>query len=272
MISKRIVPVSFIMSVYINDKVEWVNDAIESIINGTVLPDEFLIYCDGPVSDGVSALLEHFSSSFSFIFIFYNNTNFGRAYSRDFLINKSNNSLVAIMDADDISLPYRLEHQYSYIINNPSVDIVGGQILEFSSHADKLRNVPVNLCDIYHLSKSRMPVNHVTLLFKKDSILSVGGYLDAGVCEDYYLLARSICNNLIIHNLDEVLVNVRVEEEFFFRRRGFSVFLDHYFIAKFFYDKSFISFPFFLSLIFVKFIVYNSPAFVLKFFYKFVRN
>ena len=47
-----------------------------------------------------------------------------------------------------------------------------------------------NHSDILEQSKSRSPVSHVSVLMKKDALLSVGNYLDFPLYEDYYLWIR----------------------------------------------------------------------------------
>ena len=56
------------MSVYKNDRLSWVKEAILSIIEGTVLPGEILIYCDGKVDVSVYNLLLKFKKELPKIF------------------------------------------------------------------------------------------------------------------------------------------------------------------------------------------------------------
>ena len=80
--------VTCIMSVYRNDRVEWVIEAVESILYANSVPGEFLIYCDGLVSVELKDMLCEFVSKYSGrIKLYKGEENRGRAYARQFLVN-----------------------------------------------------------------------------------------------------------------------------------------------------------------------------------------
>lgn len=106
--------------------------------------------------------------------------------------------LVARMDADDISHPRRLELQASFLSGNPSVGLLACDFRSFprsglgagmaayeawqnglSSHDDILRDLFVE-----------SPFVHPSVLFRRDEVLSVGGYHERGWAEDYDLWLR----------------------------------------------------------------------------------
>jgi glycosyltransferase involved in cell wall biosynthesis len=125
-------------------------------------------------------------------------------------INNSSYNIIARMDADDIMLPDRLVKQYNYLINN-NVDIVGGQ-LEYMNDSNKTnhpliitKEIPIN---------SIWFINHPTVMFKKDKIVKIGLYQEEPefIAEDYELWTRSLKNDLIIHNISDVVIKYRVHE------------------------------------------------------------
>ena len=65
----------------------------------------------------------------------------------------------------------------------------------------------------------------MTVMFRKDKILSVGNYIDWHYNEDYYLWIRLFLAGCQFANLPEVLVNVRVGKEMYQRRGGWKYFL-----------------------------------------------
>ena len=133
------------MSVYRNDRLAWVKEAILSILEAAVLPGEILIYCDGKIDVSIQNLLFKFKKELPKKFSLYkSDINKGRAFSRQFMLKKARGKFILLMDADDISLPNRLELQYDFIINNPDTDLIGGYIIEFSNQfKDRLRKVPL---------------------------------------------------------------------------------------------------------------------------------
>ena len=86
------------------------------------------------------------------------------------------------------------------------------------------------------------PINHVTLLAKRDFIISVGGYIEAGNCEDFSLIARCLVNGAVAENMAEILVRVRVDQNFINRRRGWRIGLDEYNVIKFLWTSKYINF------------------------------
>ena len=70
------------------------------------------------------------------------------------------------------------------------------------------------------MAKSRSPMNHVTVMFKKDKVISSGNYQDLKYVEDYFLWVRMLKNNCNFSNIDKVLVRVRVNYDTFLRKQG----------------------------------------------------
>lgn len=253
------------MSIYKNDKVEWVRDAVYSILHGQELPDEFLIYCDGPLDSDVRVLISDFSRIYNGILLVHENIeNKGRAHSRQFLIEKAKGKYILLMDADDVSMPNRLKMQYSYAIANPELDLIGGYILEFSpAFGERLRKVPLLNTEIRRAIKYSQPLNHVTLFAKKKFLLDVGGYVDAGNCEDFFLIARCVVKGAKIANLPQVLVKVRVDENFVSRRRGWRIGLDEFRVINFLRKSKYINLFEFLGYGFFRFFIRILPSWLI---------
>lgn len=252
------------MSVYKNDREMWVREAILSILSSDVLPGEFLVYCDGAVDSTVEAMLRVFCRDYSEIFSLYGSDyNRGRAYSRQFMIEKAKGKYIFLMDADDISVPNRLKIQYDHAVRNPKLDLIGGYIMEFSDgFKDRLRKVPLLDVDVKRMMKYAQPINHVTLLAKRDCILRVGGYLEAGNCEDFYMIARCVVSGAIIENLPEVLVRVRVDENFVNRRRGWRIALDELRVIKFMWKSKYINLIEYMMFGSYRFIIRSLPSWI----------
>ena len=49
------------MCTYYKDNIEHLSEALQSIIDQSYLPNEFVLVCDGPLSDSAYKLLEKFS-------------------------------------------------------------------------------------------------------------------------------------------------------------------------------------------------------------------
>ncbi|MCC8150588.1 MAG: glycosyltransferase [Lachnospiraceae bacterium] len=82
--------------------------------------------------------------------------NRGHGDARRASLDACHNEWVALMDADDISLPNRFEKQLIAFSSNKTLDIVGGQIAEFIGTINNIiarRTVPENDGDIKSYAK-----------------------------------------------------------------------------------------------------------------------
>ncbi len=131
---------------------------------------------------------------------------------------------VARMDSDDVSLPQRFEEQIRYLREHSEVALLGGWYQQFDLHLEQRitdRKVPVDMTGIVPFSKTRTPFNHVTAMFRRSVVCSVGGYPDIpGQMEDWWLALRLLKQGHQLANLPAYLVNVRGDREFVGRRGG----------------------------------------------------
>lgn len=251
---------SVCMSVYKNDRPEYVDIAIQSIfIKQTVKPNEIVLVVDGPISMELESLIDNYATKYSEIFtIIKLEKNQGLGNALRVAVVKAKYDWVARMDSDDIAAPNRFEKQKSFLQENLDVDIVGGQITEFidvESNIVGLRNVPLLSADINVYIKARCPFNHMTVMFRKDKILSVGNYIDWHYNEDYYLWIRLFLAGCQFANLPEVLVNVRVGKEMYQRRGGWKYFLSEAKLQKYMFDNNIIGIIRFAYNIFGRFVI-----------------
>ena len=121
---------SVLMSVYHADNPDWLRVSIKSILDQTIPTDDFVIVCDGPLSEGLNQVLDEYSEVNNCIHVFRLKKNVGLGNALAFGIKCCKNELVARMDADDISLNNRAELQLK-LHETGNYDVVGGEILEF---------------------------------------------------------------------------------------------------------------------------------------------
>lgn len=220
---------SVITSIYKNDNPEFVRVALDSmLINQTVRPTEIVLVRDGLVPEVFDKLLNEYEARYPEVFnIIRLNQNGGLGKALKLGVESAKYDIVARMDSDDICLPNRFELQLQYMETHPECDIIGGQMTEFIGEPSNIvgkRIVPESNEDIYNYMKGRCALNHVTVMFRKDSILKVGNYQDWFWNEDYYLWVRMMMNKCVFANLSDVLVNVRSGEDQYARRGGMKYF------------------------------------------------
>lgn len=245
------------MCVYGKDNPQHFKTAVDSILNQTIIPDEVVIVVDGPVPDSLSDVIEEYEKNTIFKVIRLEK-NQGHGNARRVGLENCTYDLVAIMDADDISRPYRFKKQLDYFKADGTLDIVGGNIVEFigeTSNAVGKRIVPENDSDIKEYLKYRCPLNLVTVMFKKASVNMAGGFIDWYCEEDYYLWLRMYLMNMNFANIDEILVDVRVGAEMYSRRGGIKYFISEAKLQRYMLDNKIINFAEYLLNVLKRFIV-----------------
>ena len=243
------------MCVYGGDNSKWFKSAVDSVVNQTVKPKEVVIVVDGPVSLELDNILCSFEKD-SLFKIIRLDKNYGQGYARKIGLENCSYDLIALMDADDISLPYRFEKQIALFEDD--IDIVGGIISEFIGEPDNAvgkRIVPLADAEIKEYMKKRCPMNQVTVMFKKASVEKVGGYIDWYGEEDYYLWLRMYLANMKFANVPDVLVNVRVGNDMYNRRGGLKYFKSEAKLQKYMLNNKVIGFGRFVLNVFERLVL-----------------
>lgn len=235
---------SVAMCVYGKDDPRWFDTAVASVINQTKIPDEIVLVVDGPVPDELKQIIKKYESM-PFFKVVWLKENQGHGNARKCSLDNVTNSIVALMDADDICVPDRFEKQMEYF-ENGSIDVVGGDIAEFIGDENNIvayRRVSQSDKDIKLDMKKRCPFNQMTVMFKKDIYTKAGGYIDWYCDEDYYLWLRMMRNNAVFANTGTVLVNVRVGEDMYRRRGGLKYFKSEAKLQSYMLKNKIINFP-----------------------------
>lgn len=233
------------MCVYGKDNPAWFKIAVDSVIHQTVRPTEVVLVVDGPVPAELDKIIKEYESiDFFKVIRFAQNTGHGNA--RRAGLETCSNNIVALMDSDDICMPDRFEKQIAEFDNDSNLDILGGNISEFIDEPHNIvaqRIVFSSNDEIKQDMKTRCPMNQMTVMFKKDSVQAVGGYIDWYCNEDYYLWLRMRLANMQFKNIPEILVNVRVGKEMYRRRGGIKYFRSEAKLQGFMLKNKIISFP-----------------------------
>lgn len=213
--------------VYHKDNVDDFRTAVESVtVKQSLKPDEVVIVADGPLYGELDKIVSSYEKQEGFK-VLRLPKNVGHARARQTALDASSYNIIAIMDADDISVPNRFELQMKAFDGNPDMAVIGGQINEFIGSPENVvgtRQVPLDDAAIKTYLKSRCPMNLVTAMFRKDYVQTVGGYREWFCEEDYYLWIRLAKADYSFMNLPDNLVNVRVGADMYRRRGGWRYF------------------------------------------------
>lgn len=270
---------SVLMSVYDKENPGYLKAAIESVITQSVMTNDFVIVCDGPLKKELRDVIDSFCEKYPEIFnIVKSEKNVGLANALNKGIVLCKNEFVARMDSDDIALYDRMEKQLK-LMESGTADIISGTVREF--HGDYLsveaveksgslgasRALPEKHKAILEFAKKRSPFNHPAVMYKKSAVIDAGLYEDYRFFEDYNLWVNMLKAGCKGYNITEPIVYMRAGREMYKRRGGMSYVKCIYRFKRHLYKIGFISFGQFVSDIAVRTVVSLIPNGLRKFLY-----
>lgn len=173
---------------------EFLPQAIESILRQTFTKFELIIVNDGS-SDRTQEIIEDYMRQDSRI-ILINSPHFGTSSARNLGIHAAQYSWIAIMDADDISLPDRLAHQYTSSILFPEVTAWGSWVHHIDENGKILSLQKQGAISEFDYIKSvtdgGIPyIVHSSWFIRKETIIKAGMYNEEfSQAQDLELLGR----------------------------------------------------------------------------------
>lgn len=222
---------SVLMSLYEKEKPEYLKQCMKSILHQTIIPNQIVIVKDGPLTDELEDVLAGYVGQNPKLYtIVPLDTNQGLGLALAEGIRHCRYDLVARMDTDDLSVRTRFERQLKEFQADPELDICGSHIVEFEDNPENVvakRSVPLDDAGIKEYQKRRDAFNHVTVMYRKSMVLKAGNYQSCLLMEDTLLWVHMIQAGAKCRNIDKSLVYVRIGEDMFKRRGGWSYLLKY---------------------------------------------
>ena len=218
--------IAVIMSLYRNDRIDFVRLAVESILNQTYKDFDYYIQYDGPVVAEVDAYLSGLKDGR--VRIQRRAENKGLAQSLNDLLNivmPLGYEFIARMDADDISEVNRFEKQIAFLEAHSDVDLVGGAINEIDENGNNRGKVTIYPCEPKECRAffaKRNPVAHPTVIFRKSFFDKTGWHYptDFERNEDTRLWHEGYKHGCVIANISDAVLNFRMTDNMFKQRRN----------------------------------------------------
>ena len=205
--------VTVLMSVF-NGK-EYLREAIESILMQTFTDFDFIIIDDGSADETWETLTEYAGRD-KRIALFQNQENIGLTRSLNKGLKQAQGMYIARQDADDVSLPERLELEVRYLDENAEAVLVSSNV-EIIDEMGRTLIISDRACDPDLVAWWMLFYNHVAghsaVLFRRKNAIEAGGY-DPSVkyAQDYDLWLRLLGQgDLAI--LSEVLLRWRLHDD-----------------------------------------------------------
>jgi glycosyltransferase involved in cell wall biosynthesis len=200
--------ISVLMSVYNGEK--YLLPAVESILQQSFQDFEFLIINDGS-DDSTRDLLDSLKDSR--IKIITNHKNLGLTKSLNIGLQIAAGKYIARFDSDDIAFRNRLMVQYHFLEQNPHIGVLGtnalsnGKYFRYKTHLPETD--PVIKWKLFFMN----PFIHPAVMFRKDLVLSIGGYNEERKAGQDYDLWTRLAPKTKFANLPGTLVFLRWHQE-----------------------------------------------------------
>ncbi|HHL6977876.1 TPA: glycosyltransferase [Escherichia coli] len=218
--------VAVIMSVYKSDMLDNFRDAIESILKQDYPNITVFLFCDGPLQSEVNNYIMDLSVRYN-INVTYSKKNIGLASGLNSLIDavlsNAEYEFIARMDSDDISRISRLSKQIEFMITHEDVDVSGTSCREFGADfCLEEKHLPVKHSDLLNFSIARCPFIHPTVMFRRRVFETGIRYpVSTQLTEDMALWFNLLSQGFKFSNLNEILLDYRVNSAMLKRRNGF---------------------------------------------------
>lgn len=203
--------ISVIMSVF-NEKPEWLKKSINSIINQTYKNIEFIIIFDNPDNTELKNILQYYSTIDDRIKLIINESNVGLIKSLNKALKICSGEFIARMDADDISINYRLEKQLQFLKENQNIDFVSSLIIRI----DENSNVICKDAEVKTDTKIRQAISyyfpHPSWMFRRKVLNTLKEYKNVECAEDYDFTCRALVNDFNLAVINEYLLKYRIRK------------------------------------------------------------
>ncbi|MHC5019862.1 MAG: glycosyltransferase [Planctomycetota bacterium] len=182
-----------------------------SILRGTLRDLELIVVDDGSV-DGTRPKLERWAAHFPNLRILDGGGR-GIDHALNLALEAARAPVIARMDGDDISHPFRLERQLALLEARPEVGVVGtlvqmeraGGVGGGFERYERWLNAAVTPAECAREIWVESPLAHPTVMMRTEECRALGGYRDCPWPEDYDLWLRYHAAGFAITKVPEVL-------------------------------------------------------------------
>jgi glycosyltransferase involved in cell wall biosynthesis len=209
----KIKNVTVLLAVY--NESEFITGSVNSILNQSHRDFEFIIIDDGSDDNGKT---EEAISGFKDRRIIYRKISHrGLAGALNYGLGISSYDYIARIDADDLNTPDRLKKQITFLNSDKGADtdISASWSVYFNSKNRILflHKPPSADAAIKKFLNLHNPLNHSSVIFRKEAVLSYGGYDENFGCYEDFELWYRLKDNVKFHIEKDVLVYNRIRPD-----------------------------------------------------------
>ena len=198
--------VTVLMSVYNGEK--YLNEAIDSILGQTFKDFEFLIVNDGS-TDKTAEILKSYKDPR--IKIINNNKNIGLTKSLNKGLKLARGEYIARQDADDISMPERLEKELKFMEIQQNYAAVGtfSKIINEKSEVISLNHNPGEYTQIQEFFKKDNCITHGSVMIRESCLQEIGLFNESMARSQDFELWLRLSKKYYLANIPEYLYKLR---------------------------------------------------------------
>ena len=200
-------PVSVVMPVF--NSARYLSEAIDSILNQSFSDFEFIIVDDGS-SDASPEILRRYAAKDARIRVI-TQENKGIVESLNTGCRLARGRYIARMDADDVSLPARLERQFEIFEKNPRFGVIGTSYSLIRKGGGDYYAPEWNAAIQWTLCFYNA-ICHPSVMMRREVLEKLNYYRPIEHCEDYDLWVRA-AKVTTLYNIPEILLRYRISEE-----------------------------------------------------------
>lgn len=199
--------VTVLMAVYNSDR--YLRQAIDRILQQTFQDFEFLIINDGSTDTSGEIIPSYRDRRIRLI---DNEQNLGLPRSLNRGLKLAQGDLIARQDADDISEPERLAKQVAFLSSHPDVALLGTWYRKIDGCGNFIgdRPLPCHPTDLRWSLLFYCPFVHTSVMLRKQVVEQVGFYDETITYGENYDFWGRIARQFAVANLDQFLVQYRI--------------------------------------------------------------
>ena len=152
----------------------YLEECIESVLNQSFRDFEFLIVDDGSTDNSWEIIQKYSDGRISSFQI----QNCGVARAKNFLIEKARGKWIAVIDADDVWHPWKLEIQMKFLKQNPKCILLGtfARVIDKDGHPLYVEPKVTDWPAISRTIQSRNVFTHSSVIYRLDAWKKAGRY------------------------------------------------------------------------------------------------
>jgi glycosyltransferase involved in cell wall biosynthesis len=203
--------ITIIMPIYNGER--FLRPAVDSVLRQS-LPDFELLAVDDGSTDSSRQILETFRAEDKRLNVIYR-PHLGYAATLNTAINNASRDLIAMMDADDVMMPNRLERQLSFLNSHPNASVICSYAYLIDIKGEII-GTSQNDIDVERGRAERNPklfseIVNPSVLMRKRDIIQVGGYRESFIfAPDRDLWGRLVTSGYSIQCQPEFLHGYRL--------------------------------------------------------------